>query len=141
MLDAGAFILGSGADLLGIGGDFREKQFHVNSAARRPERVERDHRLREQVDRGLAAAAFEAQMERRGDSIERRREFLEFVLDLSRRDFEALGGGEILAAIERFDRAVELLVVALAAQSCSFSSTARNSSSLSARALRVPYFS
>lgn len=141
MPDAVTFIFGGGADLLGIGGHFREQRLEVNPAVRGPHRVERDHRLREQVYRGLTPAAFEAQMKRGGDAIECAGEFLQFLLDLSRRVLEALRRVEVFAAVERLDCEVEFVLAAGAVQSSSFSSTARNSSSLSARALRVPYFS
>src|SRR5690242_14723357 len=69
MLDTVAFIFRDRPDLFNVGGDFREQHFDVNSAARGLESVERQHSLREQVDRGLASSAFQSQMKRRGDAV------------------------------------------------------------------------
>src|SRR6185437_12442734 len=71
----------------------------VDSGAGWAKILEREQGLREQVDRRLASAAFEAQMERRGGSA-----------GCAERMLEALGRLEVVAAIEGRDRQVEFAV-------------------------------
>ena len=107
--------------------------------------IERQHRLREQIDGGLAAAAFEAQMESGRDSIERDGRTSCQVVSVGGRMLEEFRGREIFAAIELLDRRIELGIHAITTADyesiVSPSSTTRNSVSLSGLDLREPYFS
>ena len=146
MLEAVALVARSGAQLFGVGRELDAQALEVNAGARGLHVVEADHRLRHQVDRRLAAAALEAQMERRGNLIEGDDERLQVgvVAGRARGRLEHLGRVEIRAAIECGDGVVErcrLGIVThgnLDSYNCSFSSTARYSASPSAWALRAP---
>ncbi len=108
MLDAASRILfWRGTNLFRVRGDFLEKALYVNALALRLHPVEVEHRLREQVDCGLPPATLEAQVERRGDPVERRDELLEIALGLGEQVLERFGSNDILAAIEDFDGLIE----------------------------------
>ena len=64
--------------------------------------LESNERLRQQVERAPMTLAFETQMERGGDTIERADQRLVLWVDVNRRILEGLRGGEVIAAIEYF---------------------------------------
>ncbi len=101
-------ILGRRANLLGIGVQFRQQRFDIDAVAARLQLIEREHRLREQIDRGLTSAALEAQMKSGRDAIERDDESLAGVVGLGRGVLEQFGGGEVFAAIKLLDRRFQM---------------------------------
>lgn len=104
MLEALVLATRRGANLLAVGVQLLVQAIEIESGARGPQILQREHRLRDQVDRGLAAATLEAKMKCRRDAVERIDNHLEVAVGAARLDFEHLGRLEVLAAIKPLDR-------------------------------------
>src|SRR5215469_4491320 len=107
MLEAVALVARRGANLLAVGVQLLVEPFKIEADAGGAQVLQREQGLRDEVDRGLAAAALETEMKRSCDAIERIDYDFQFAVRVARLGFEDLGGLKVLTAVEPFDRLVD----------------------------------
>ena len=107
MLEARSLVARSGTNLFGECVYFVEQPRRIDSASHGLHVIQSQHRLRQEVYRGLATPTLKAQMHGRRDAIQRACQILQFRIDPGQRLFEQFGGIEVFAAIERGDRVIQ----------------------------------
>jgi len=107
MPQAAGLVVGGRAQFLREGRNLRAQSFDVDTGAAGPVILEREEGLGDEIERAPAAAAFETQMERCGDAIERTDQIPQVRLRSGEDMIESLSRGEIIAVVEYLYRAIE----------------------------------
>ena len=107
MFEARSLVARGSANLFGECEYFVKQPRRIDSAFRRFHVVQRQHRLRQEIYRGLAATTLKAQVQAGGDAVQRAGKVLQFGIDPGHRLLEEFGSIEVFAAIERGDRIIQ----------------------------------
>jgi len=107
MFEARSLVARCSANLFGECEYFVKQPRRIDSAFRGLHIIQRQHRLRQEIYRGLAATTLKAQVQAGGDAVQRAGKVLQFGIDPGHRLLEEFGSIEVFAAIERGDRIIQ----------------------------------